>query len=128
MPFVKMIDMAKTPEEIKEDIAETAMPVAAPDKVPSYPWGLCITLDEDSLAKLGIDEKELPDVGDMIHLFAMAKVTSASQNEREDKDGNKTVCKRIELQITHMGLEDEDREAGDMGWYDAGEEKAEAAA
>jgi len=124
--FTKMIDMSKTPEEIKEDIKQSMPSPIAADKVPVYPYGLCISLSEEELTKLGLDG-DLPDVGDMIHLAAMAKVTSVSESEREDAQGNKTRCCRVELQITHMASEDEDREPGEMNWYDSAEPKGEAA-
>lgn len=101
-----MIDMARTPEEVKKD-----QPPPIGEAVgPAYPWGLCISLEDDSLKKLKLDG-ELPSVGDMIHLFAMAKVTSVSENERENTRGEKTRCCRVELQITHLATEDEDNEA-----------------
>jgi len=88
------------------------MPVpasAAKPSVPAYSYGLCLSLEDDELEKLGIDE-ELPTVGDIIHLCALAKVTSASQSEREMSDGSKKQCRRIELQITHLATEDEEDE------------------
>lgn len=104
---VKMMDMAKTPEEVSEETREYSSPMPIESVVNRYPYGLCISLDEDSLKKLNLTES--PDVGDMIHLFAMARVTSMSQNEKSDG----TVCQRVELQITHLGLEDEDDEAAE---------------
>lgn len=111
MPFQSMVDMAKSPAEVKSDMA--TMPVAvsegAKPSVPVYPYGLCISLSEDELAKLGLDG-DLPEVGEMIHLAAMAKVTSVSESEREESDGTKTKCCRVELQITHLATENEDDE------------------
>jgi len=80
------------------------MPVS--DTTTRYPYGLCISLTDQELSKLKLD---VPDAGDMIHLFAMAKVTSVSQ--RDEADGTK--CSRVELQITHLGLENEDAEEMD---------------
>ena len=111
--FTAMVDMAKTPDVVKKEVAQMVpMPSPAADakpSVPVYPYGLCICLEDDELEKLGFDE-ELPAVGDMIHFIAMARVTSASQSEREMSDGSKTQCRRIELQITHLSTEDEDTE------------------
>ena len=111
--FAAMIDMAKDIEEIKEDVAEQA-PQADPSKiaVPAYPYGLCLALTEDEMEKLGLGE-QLPEVGEMIHLAAMAKVTSVSENEREMSDGSKKRCARVELQITHLATELEDDESAD---------------
>jgi hypothetical protein len=116
-----MVDMARDPEEIKEDMPKAIEPASGP----LYPYGLCISFDEDTLEKLGLDG-ELPKVGMMIHLIAMAKVTSVSQNEREKSDGSKENCSRVELQITHLATENEDSEAQEIrhkAWY-GGEEKA----
>lgn len=112
MAFHAMVDMAKTPAEAKEDIAESMPPTVSGGnpQTPVYPYGLCISFDEETLEKLGMGDDELPEVGDMIHLIGMAKVTSVNQNEMEDAGGNKTVKKRIELQFTHLAAEDEDDE------------------
>lgn len=113
--FSSMTDLARTPEEIKEEIAMDKSPgLPKPSSVATYPYGLCLYLDNDTLEKLGIDG-DLPDVGDMINFQALARVTSASENERSTEAGTKEVCRRIELQITHMSVasdEEEDRTAG----------------
>ena len=122
MAFSNMVDMAREPEEIKEDMPKA---IEAPS-APTYPYGLCLALSEDELEKLGLDG-ELPKVGMMIHLSAMAKVTSVSQNEREDGEGGKKNCCRVELQITHLATEnedEEDKEERHKAWYGGEEEKA----
>lgn len=122
--FNSMVDLAKTPEEAKEDILDMA-PMGLPSKVtPAYPYGLCLCLDNETLEKLGIDG-DLPDVGDMIQFTALARVTSASQNEKMTETGETEVCQRIELQITHMDVggveEGEDPAARRKRFYDAPE-------
>lgn len=109
--FGQMIDMASTPAEVKEKAAESCAPILC--DAPRYPYGLCISLDNETMDKLGLSG-DLPEVGEMIHLCAMAKVTSVSANERESTgdDGatkKETYC-RVELQITTMALESEDDE------------------
>lgn len=96
-----MVNMAKN----KEELAETPMEEMAED-APIYPYGLCICLTQDELEKLDLDSD--CNVGDTIHLMAMAKVTSISKNETSEGEN----C-RIELQITDLGLEDEDEEVED---------------
>lgn len=105
--FSKMVDMALGPEEKGKDYP-MAMPMDSGQ--PKYPYGLSISLTDEELEKLDLE----PDceVGELIHLTAMAKVTSVSQNETTD--GKR--C-RIELQIIALGAEDEDEE---------GEEEEEA--
>jgi hypothetical protein len=101
---MKMIDMAKTPAEVNEAVKSMSAPVSATvNDMPVYPYGLCISLEEDELEKLKLDG--VCEAGDMIHIAAMAKVTSISQRDTEGG-----VKRRVELQITHLGTEDEDKE------------------
>lgn len=96
----KLKDMASTHEE-----REKKMPLMAAEigDQPIYPYGLSLCLDDSTLEKLDLDGD--CEVGDYIHLFALAKVTSVSKNDTGDGER----C-RIELQITHMGIENEDEE------------------
>lgn len=66
----------------------------------TYPHGLRVELNDESLTKLGI--KALPDVGGTMQLVATVKITAASQRDREGgvKDRDLT------LQITDMTLSD----------------------
>lgn len=93
---MEMIDMAN-------DADDMPTPQVAGYSPPRYPYGLCICLGNDELDKLGLDSD--CEVGDMLHLMAMAKVTSISKRETDKGDD----C-RIEMQITHLGLEDESQE------------------
>ncbi|MFQ6256117.1 capsid staple protein [Yersinia enterocolitica] len=61
-----------------------------------YPWGLRITLNNETLKKLGI---ALPKVGDVLELVGKVKVLSTSTRE----DGEETTS-NAELQITDIGL------------------------
>lgn len=102
--FAKMVSMAKSAEEVKEDIAEISAPMtAAKPSTPKYPWGLCLSLEDETLSKLGIDG-ELPKAGDVIQFTALAKVTNSSTSESETTDGATKECRRVELQITDMGV------------------------
>lgn len=98
------VDMAKTPELQEEKTDSVVGPSHYPQNI--YPYGLCICLDNDSLEKLNLDAD--CEVGDMVHLQAIGKVTSASQNETTEG-----VNKRVEIQITHIALAEEhdDQEA-----------------
>lgn len=95
----RMVDMAKTKAEKMED----CMP--CPSNAPDYPYGLCITLCEDELEKLGLEDEQF-EPGDMIHLHSMAMVTSVSRRADKDQDPS---C-RIELTLTHISCEDESDE------------------
>jgi hypothetical protein len=122
----KMVSMAKTPEEIKE----TELPAVAArvkEDQPIYPWGLSLRLEEKELEKLRMGECE---VGDIVHVFAMARVTSKSEHATE---GNQNCS--IELQITDLSLENENAEVAELPdaqklkrekWYGTGAESEEA--
>lgn len=95
-----MIDMRLSPAEAKK-----AYPWRDEDAedLPAYPCGLSISLSEVELAKLGLTDDV--DVGDMVHLHCMAKVTSVSKTDTESGG----PCCRVELQITNMvGLNEEE--------------------
>ncbi len=93
---MKLVDIAYTPKERKEEAAEMT---PGKYKGPEYPYGLSITLNEETLAKLGIEE--LPRVGDEMRVEAMAKVTSVSM--RSDKSDEDERC--VGLQITELACE-----------------------
>jgi hypothetical protein len=108
---MKMVSMAKTPEQVNDEIkGPCCEPMStAAKKVPMYPYGLCLNLEKEQLDALGIDGD--CDFGDVIHLSALAEVTSCS--ERKTEGGSD--C-RVELQITHLGvvgLDEEDEEYED---------------
>lgn len=71
---------------------------------PRYPWGLCITLTQDELTKLGVDESDW-EVDDTFHLHALAKITSISKNATMDGE---QCC--VSMQIIALAGEDEDSE------------------
>lgn len=105
----KMVDMAKTPEEMVKDAGSYPMSIGSQSK---YPYGLSIRFCQETLDKLGLDGD--CEVGDFIHVFGLAKVTSVSKNDT----GEGEKCD-VELQFTHLGVEDEDeeneKEEGDDG-------------
>ena len=92
-----MVDMKRTPAEAQAQQIETATP-------PEYPYGLCISFGNEEMEKLGLDDDV--QVGDMLHMHCMAKVTSVSSHDHETSGKH---C-RIELQITHIQAEDEEAE------------------
>jgi hypothetical protein len=106
--FHGMIDMSLAPSEAKDEFP-TAPMLEAKQSAPVYPYGLCISLEDEQLEKLGL-EGDLPEVGELVHLMGMARVTCASEQERILPDGSKKKCSRVELQIVALKAEDEDRE------------------
>lgn len=88
----KLIDMARTAPEIKE--ASMPMPYES-----TYDYGLHLCFSDETLEKLNLDDDV--EVGDMLDLRALAKVTSVSK--LDTGDGQKT---RVELTLTHIGVGD----------------------
>jgi hypothetical protein len=110
-PHGSLIDMAKSPEQVRKEAEPMASCAPSPCPVPEYPWGLCISLENETLAKLGLDG-DPPQVGDILEFFAAAKVTSASMREEIDPaTGAPKSCCRVELQIVGM-LPHEEETAG----------------
>jgi hypothetical protein len=83
-----MINMKSKPE--REE-----MPGDIEKDEPSYPYGLCISLEKDSLDKLGIST--LPKVGTEMTISAKAYVKTVSSYQTQGGDDM-----RVELQITDM--------------------------
>lgn len=93
-----MVDMSMSPGEAQEQCG----PIATPD-LPKYPYGLCISLGPDEIEKLGLGDD--CEVGNFLHIHALAKVTSYSK--RDTESGSDT---RIELVLAFMEAEDEGEE------------------
>lgn len=87
-----LVSMELSQEEAKEE-------AGVKPELPKYPWGLCIDLDGDALAKLGIDT--LPSVGSTMAIIAKAEVQSVSESQYQ---GDKETNRRMSLQITDMGV------------------------
>jgi hypothetical protein len=69
-----------------------------PSDAPKYPWGLCITLDDGSLEKLGVEE--LPEAGAEVTIVAKATVSSVRQYQTQGSENERSM----ELQITDMQI------------------------
>lgn len=87
MAMVNMKMSAKEAQEWAEPTASDA---------PEYPYGLCINLDEEGLAKLGISTP--PPVGTQMTITARCVVTNTSQYRTQGKEDEASVG----LQITDM--------------------------
>lgn len=98
METMKFVDMKRTPK----DSPTGAIAADCPGQ-DLYPYGLCIRLNQEDLDKLNLDDDV--ESGDMVHLHALAKVTCVS---KRDTTTGKTID--VELQITHLSVEDEDGE------------------
>lgn len=88
--MTKLVDMARSPAEIKDAISPAY-------NTPLYSYGLSLCFDEETLEKLNLSDDV--EVGDMLDIRALAKVTSVSKNDTGD--GEK--C-RVEMTLTHIGV------------------------
>lgn len=107
MAFTRMVDMTRSDKEKAEDRVRDAYPPAISD-MPDIPYGLCIALTETELEKLGVEDD--CEVGDMLHISGMVRVTSISKNETD----NGCRC-RVECGFVLMAVEDESTEATSEG-------------
>lgn len=89
-----------------EEKLDMVKPMSISDE-PDYPYGLRINLTKAEFEKLGLDPAEAV-VGGVVHLHALARVTSYSENQTDS--GSDCRC---ELQITDMEIESEDAENND---------------
>jgi hypothetical protein len=87
-----LINMTMSAEEAKEE----TQPKAA--DAPKYPWGLCITLNDDSLEKLGLDK--LPAVETEVMIIAKAVVSRFSEYQTQGGESERS----LDLQITDMQI------------------------
>jgi hypothetical protein len=82
----------------KKDHKANEAPTAIGESDEKYPYGLTISLENESIAKLGMSP--LPKVGESFQLDAKVMVKSVRESERINGKPEKSV----ELQITHMYL------------------------
>lgn len=88
-----------------DDEDQLDAPIAMPGMPrPRFPYGLRISITDKELEKMDLDHDDAV-VGGMIHIHALARITSVSEN---DTDQGK--CCRIEAQIEDMCVESEDEE------------------
>jgi hypothetical protein len=66
---------------------------------PSYPYGTCLRLEKEALAKLGLKLTGLK-VGDKFVVQAVGEVKSLRHSEGHSYDSNE-----VEIQLTTLGLE-----------------------
>ena len=93
----KMTSMALSKKESGDRSVPDSI-LGGKDKGPQFPFGLSINLDNDSLKKLGMD---MPDIGDKKVMVAKIEVTSVSARKQKGESDHK----HVELQITHMAIE-----------------------
>lgn len=100
-----MIDMKRMPEP-KPAAGGTMLtePACCPEvEKPQYPWGLEIRLEGDELAKLGIGETNMPQVGALMKVGAYARVTQVRVEQMQG--GNSEVCVSLQIEQMELGAE-----------------------
>lgn len=94
----KMVDLKRSKTEL-EDMSSPKIAPTEGYQGPEYPWGLTLTLDDDTLTKLGMSK--LPDVDDRFEIRAIAKVQAVRQNKHT---GDEKQHRSVELQICKMAV------------------------
>jgi hypothetical protein len=95
--MASLINMENTSAEAEEQVSPTA-------DAPKYPWGLCISLNDESLEKLGV--KTLPAVGTDVTIIAKATVSGTSEFSTEGEGSRASM----DLQITDLQVDGMDRD------------------
>ncbi len=92
-----------------EDQLDAPQPIPMPDK-PRFPYGLQICLTAAEMKALDLDPAEAF-VGGIVHLHALARVTSVSISDSAPTEwgGGGQQC-RVEMQIENMAVLSEDLE------------------
>lgn len=89
-----MVSLKMDPKEA----ADMAQPSVEPQDAPLYPYGTRLCLDDETLLKLGF--AELPPVGTVFKVQAVATVTSVRSDQRQGE-----IESGLDLQITDMSLD-----------------------
>ncbi len=96
---MKLIDMKRQSET--EDST-----MLSPKMQDEYPWGLRLSLDDETLTKLGMGG--LPKIDAEYKLVALACVVSISQNESAEGAPRRHVELQIEQMVLAPAAEEED--------------------
>lgn len=89
-----MINLRLAKKKAKKLAQPTTM-----EEGPRYPWGTSVTLETETLKKLGQGVGDYS-IGDSVALQGIAKVTSLRKSENERGPASQTV----DLQLTNLGV------------------------
>lgn len=92
---MKLASLELTKAERKQEAESTGLAAERP----LYPYGTSMYLSDEALKKLGITE--IPDVGTVLNITGVAKVTGTS--EREYEGGSHRT---LDIQFTEMACEE----------------------
>ena len=96
-----LIDMKLSRKEAEDDLGIGV----SESKGPRYPYGLSISLDDDSMKKLGFED--LIAVGTKMIVVGVGKVTNASENRRQNG-----VDRHMTIQLEKVEVEPFDKNTG----------------
>lgn len=102
--------MSKTDMKVQAENHSLGAPEARQD-APEYPYGLRITLNDETLKKLFMNQ--MPEVGSELSMEATVKVVSVSEDPENGGKENRSVG----LQITELGLTKEDEKSDPAKFY-----------
>ncbi len=99
---MKLTSMKNTPKKTLRSTMNSAVEAPMEDEQP-YPWGLEVSLNEDSIKKLKLDVANMS-AGDDVYFAAKAKITRISLNDSiHHRTGKPEKNGDIGLQIQQMG-------------------------
>ena len=98
-----------TSMKVSKSEAQEQMPKAM--DAPKYPYGLRISLQDESIKKLKM--KKLPSVGDTLRLYAIVEVSSVSQHDSQEGGERNS----LDLQITDLSLMSDEGEPIEKSLY-----------
>jgi hypothetical protein len=98
-----MIDMQRKPEMKKESGTMLAGSEEMHHDEPRYPWGLEIRLEGEDLEKLGIQPDAAPQVGQVMRVGAIARVTGFRVEQMQG--GKPETCLTLQIEQMELGVE-----------------------
>jgi hypothetical protein len=102
---MKLVSMENGPDDLRE-ARRGARAVPDDDAPARYPAGLRLSIEDDQLDRLGLDDVS---VGDLLTIEARVKVVAYSESADDDDEG--AIACRLELQITELGVEGDESAA-----------------
>ena len=99
---MNLVSMKNKPKKTLRKANKAITAYGGPPDEPSYPWGLEVELNNDSIKKLKLDMENLS-AGDEVYFLAKAKINRLSVNENINMGTGKTEDNSsVSMQITNM--------------------------
>lgn len=110
---MKLVSLELSKAEREKEAEGSCAPAA---ERPLFPYGTSMYLGDEALKKLGITE--MPSVGTVLNITAVAKVTGTS--EREYEGGSHST---LDIQFTKMACEEGEEEPAEKQTFDGAAKK-----